>query len=233
MEKFLIVSECFYSIQGEGNSMGYPAIFLRVAGCNLLCEGAGWRCDTIEVWKYGRKKLFEDVFSPEMVCKMENGAHLVITGGEPLLHQVKLYEFIKWFEQHFGFLPYIEVETNGTLLPLSQFACMVSQWNVSFKIASSGAGEYSKRINEIALVFFNKQPNAFFKIVIASPGDMLELVNDFFSWLAPQKFILMPAGETREQLDISRPLVIEAAMQFCLRYCDRLHIVNWNQKTGV
>lgn len=34
--------EVFRSIQGEGPAMGRPALFIRLSGCNLRCEG----CDT-------------------------------------------------------------------------------------------------------------------------------------------------------------------------------------------
>jgi organic radical activating enzyme len=35
------VSECFYSIQGEGRYTGVPSIFLRTFGCNFTCDGFG------------------------------------------------------------------------------------------------------------------------------------------------------------------------------------------------
>ena len=33
----LWVQEMFYTIQGEGLYAGWPAIFIRMAGCNLRC----------------------------------------------------------------------------------------------------------------------------------------------------------------------------------------------------
>jgi organic radical activating enzyme len=40
MKKFR-VTEVFYSIQGEGQFVGVPSVFLRVFGCNFKCEGFG------------------------------------------------------------------------------------------------------------------------------------------------------------------------------------------------
>jgi organic radical activating enzyme len=40
MKKFR-VTEVFYSVQGEGQFVGVPSVFLRVFGCNFKCEGFG------------------------------------------------------------------------------------------------------------------------------------------------------------------------------------------------
>ena len=37
------VSELFYSIQGEGEFVGVPSIFLRTFGCNFVCESFGMK----------------------------------------------------------------------------------------------------------------------------------------------------------------------------------------------
>ena len=38
----MLISEIFYSIQGEGELTGIPSVFIRTSGCNLRCR---W-CDT-------------------------------------------------------------------------------------------------------------------------------------------------------------------------------------------
>ena len=84
----LLISEDFYSIQGEGITSGYPAYFVRLANCNLSCgakmafvnqfkkeevdydpgsfkgdlhaEGkATWTCDTIPVWAKGVERDYQ------------------------------------------------------------------------------------------------------------------------------------------------------------------------------
>ena len=37
-EPRLSVSEVFYSIQGEGKTMGFPSVFVRLGGCNLMSD---------------------------------------------------------------------------------------------------------------------------------------------------------------------------------------------------
>ena len=38
----MLISEIFYSVQGEGELTGVPSVFIRTSGCNLRCR---W-CDT-------------------------------------------------------------------------------------------------------------------------------------------------------------------------------------------
>jgi organic radical activating enzyme len=234
MKEYLIVAESFYSIQGEGKTSGVPAVFLRLAGCNLLCNGKGWVCDTIEVWQKGHKHLFNAVLTDEYVKRLKNGAHLIITGGEPLLQQEKILSYLLWFLNEYKFLPTVEIETNGTIIPKPNLAAYISYWNVSFKLSSSGES-YERRINEIALKIFSTLRGATFKIVISSPGDILELVTDFGAIIegCMQRLYLMPAGDTQEKLQAIRTMVAEQARELGCRYCDRLHILLWNQKTGV
>lgn len=231
----LIVAETFYSIQGEGTSTGCPAVFLRLGGCNLLCESKTWRCDTIEVWQHGKSTPFSQVLSQDLINHLKEGARLIITGGEPLMQQKKLINYLQWLHGVFSFhkRPFvIEVETNGTIMPETMLQNIVDHWNVSFKLSNSGE-PWSRRANELALKFFSSNAFSNFKIVVGSEEDVLELINDYGGWINLRKVILMPAGDNVEKLEDVRTLVIELCKKYYFRYSDRLHIVAWNKKTGV
>ena len=79
--------EIFYSLQGEGARCGSPAVFLRLAGCNLACK---W-CDTKHSWGNGILCSVRDVAAH---LAEYNCTSLVITGGEPLLQQGPLEKLL-------------------------------------------------------------------------------------------------------------------------------------------
>ena len=228
----LIVSEAFSSIQGEGVTMGVPAIFLRLAGCNLLCKSEHWVCDTIEVWQKGVSTPFEAVLESDFIASLHTGAHLVITGGEPMLHQKAIKEYLKWFKKRYKFIPTIEIETNGTKLPEEWLFENVDYWNVSPKLSTSGE-PWNKRFNKIALARFSRADNAIFKFVISCQKDIGELFATFGEHIDLSKLVFMPAGENQEQLNKMRLFVAEKCRGIGVKYSDRLHIVIWNQKTGI
>ncbi|MDR8391790.1 7-carboxy-7-deazaguanine synthase QueE [Aliifodinibius sp. S!AR15-10] len=75
--------EDFYTIQGEGAHTGKAAYFIRTAGCDVNC----WWCDVKESWD---EEEHPKVKVDEIVARAkESGAQIaVITGGEPLLHDL-------------------------------------------------------------------------------------------------------------------------------------------------
>ena len=232
MKDKLVVSEKFYSIQGEGQTMGIPSVFVRLAGCNLLCKSSSWVCDSIEVWQKGLPVSFEELLTLEEVVKLQAGAHLIFTGGEPLLHQKKVAKYVAWFEDEYFFKPTIEVETNGTIIPSLDMMKVVDYWNCSPKLANSGES-YDRRVKPEAIRALNCYDKTIFKFVIFDKDDLETVLSDYGEFIDRSKIVLMPAGEDQEKLAKTRPLVASICIDQCLRYSDRLHIVIWNLKTGV
>lgn len=102
----LQVHSIFKTLQGEGPYAGRPAIFVRLAGCNLACPG----CDT----EYTKGRV---TMTPEELChdihqavECDKVRLVVITGGEPF--RQPLGPFIETLLED-GFE--VQLETNGTL----------------------------------------------------------------------------------------------------------------------
>lgn len=211
--------ELFYSLQGEGVSAGTPAVFLRLAGCNLHCA---W-CDTKYSWGAG-VSLSAAEAAAQVLPLLGGGAHLVITGGEPLLQEPELAELL-------ALLPadlYVEVETNGTLYPQNAALLQrVQQWNISPKLPHAGNGEC---LFPVVLTRWAAHAGAWFKFVVRGEADWpaIAALN-----LPPQRIILMPCAATLPELTAARPAVAEMCLRHRVRLGDRLHIVLWNDRKGV
>ena len=86
MEASLPVVECFHSLQGEGEHAGRSAYFIRLASRKVGCP---W-CDTKSSWNselHPQKSLI-DLSSSTAQAQREGAAFVVITGGEPLHHNL-------------------------------------------------------------------------------------------------------------------------------------------------
>jgi 7-carboxy-7-deazaguanine synthase len=79
----LKITEVFYSLQGEADSVGFPTVFVRLTGCPLRCQF----CDTAYAFHGGEWMSLDAVlgrvaeFTPRHVC---------VTGGEPLAQKTCL-----------------------------------------------------------------------------------------------------------------------------------------------
>ncbi len=80
--------EHFYTIQGEGFHQGKAAYFIRLGGCDVGCV---W-CDVKDSWdadkhpKYSIEEIAD--FASTGSQNQDNHVIAVVTGGEPLLHQL-------------------------------------------------------------------------------------------------------------------------------------------------
>lgn len=73
----LKITEIFRSLQGEGDAVGFPTVFVRLTGCPLRCE----YCDTAYAFSGGEWWSLDDIVAH--VAGLEAG-HVCVTGGEPL-----------------------------------------------------------------------------------------------------------------------------------------------------
>lgn len=101
----LAVQHIFPTLQGEGPFAGWPAVFVRLGGCNLACHF----CDT-EFESFKQMSLGEIIDQVKEYSSVGETKLIVITGGEPLRQNIApLCE--RLIEEGFK----VQIETNGTL----------------------------------------------------------------------------------------------------------------------
>ena len=240
--------EIFHTIQGEGVSVGAPAVFIRASRCNLHCV---W-CDTDHTWNfektpwphekdaipgYAKFRKSDVTFEIDPADAAERilaygCARTVITGGEPLLQQddfLTMIGMIRARQPEHQF----EVETNGTKIPSPAFHEAVNQFNVSPKLSNAAMPELL-RLTPEALAFFSNSTKAWFKFVVAEPHDLEEIKTLCAAYQLPrQRVLLMPEGRTCDELDRHAPWLAETCRDLGFRFSDRLHIRLWGDKRGV
>lgn len=73
----LRITEIFYSLQGEADTVGWPTVFIRLTGCPLRC---GY-CDTAYAFQGGEWMSLERIM--DTVAGFQ-ARYVTVTGGEPL-----------------------------------------------------------------------------------------------------------------------------------------------------
>jgi len=143
----LQLAEIFYSIQGEGTYAGTPAVFVRLAGCNLNCRF----CDTDYALKFVAS--IEDV-----VAKVrEAGADcpmVILTGGEPLAQTdaTALIDALRADGRR------VHIESNGTIavdLPEDVWLTVSPKERLTDRMA--------RRANEVKVIVDDRIPEEWFE----------------------------------------------------------------------
>ena len=230
--------EIFASLQGEGPSAGMPVAFLRLSRCNLACQ---W-CDTAYTWRFAGDErphrdgethdrkvnqitLLEAEVAQRIAALGQN--RLVVTGGEPLLQAGALAKLL-------ALLPdmAVEIETNGTVVAPPRLDVRIDQYNVSPKLAHSGNPAELALVPE-RLDAYATDARAFFKFVIAEPGDVAEVL----ALAARYRFksghvFLMPEGTDSATLREREQWLAPLCLEHGFRMSDRLHIHLYGDTRG-
>jgi 7-carboxy-7-deazaguanine synthase len=229
----MLISEIFYSIQGEGELTGVPSVFVRTSGCNLRCN---W-CDTMYAsWEPEGTELSVE----EILQKVDSfpAQHCVLTGGEPMVAKGirDLASALRKKGKH------ITIETAATVPP-ADIACDLA--SLSPKLTNSAPDtrlpeawrrkhEDLRRQPAVIRAWLDRYPYQL-KFVVTSGADVEEiqlLLRDVDRKIPPVKILLMPEGTSAEVLRGRGETLVELCKRYGYRYCNRLHVELFGHTRG-
>jgi 7-carboxy-7-deazaguanine synthase len=100
----LKITEIFRSLQGEGDTVGFPTVFVRLTGCPLRCQ----YCDTAYAFHGGSSWTIEEILAE--VAKYQT-RYVCVTGGEPLAQRGCLALLTRLCDAGYR----VSLETSGAL----------------------------------------------------------------------------------------------------------------------
>ena len=175
MEKGYPVMEHFYTIQGEGAHTGKAAYFIRTAGCDVGC----WWCDVKDSWE---EEKHPRITVGELLAEVKkSGAPFaVITGGEPLLHN------------------------------LDELTLAIRNEGISTHIETSGSSPISGHFDWITLSpkRFKKPLDEIFpyvdelKVVVLTKKDLAWALENAAKCPGSTKLLLQPEWDTPKSMDL-------------------------------
>ena len=229
----MLISEIFYSLQGEGELTGVPSVFIRTSGCNLRCN---W-CDTpYASWQPEGKQMTVGEIVAAIRC--HPARHVVLTGGEPMIapdiHALAIA--LKKLDYH------LTIETAATIVPAG-IACDLA--SLSPKLKNSSPDERLDDTWRIKHETLRWQPEVVrawldrggyqLKFVVTQEADILEiemLLASLRQDIPRAKVLLMPEGTTVEVLRARAGWLAELCKTRGYRYAPRLHVELYGNKRG-
>jgi 7-carboxy-7-deazaguanine synthase len=243
---FLSDDKVFYTLEGEGEYIGKPSVFMRMSMCNLTCKGFASvdspnGCDSYISWSVKNKMSFAEIFTlmdqKQYDLHLKNGAILKLTGGEPFIQEKQLLKFIQAFSERYNFIPRIDFETNATLTPDERWVTMYNAtFTTSPKLTTNGDPE--EKTYKPDVLKWHKEHNSGFKFVITSDRDIEEIwkkyVNDNNGInVALSRIWFMPCCGSRNEHIERAPAVAEYAKAMHVNFSPRLHLLLWNMALRV
>ena len=221
-------------------------------GCDSVYA---WHPTAKHLWKtYTVEELTEAVHALIPFIDTSSGAltkaglpvHLVLTGGEPMIHQTFIALWLTHMDSERTLFKNVTIETNGTKAPNGYFGMYIKNikhteylFSLSTKLASSGEPE-ARRLKPLVLSQFQELQVQYDHIKLSmkfvtdgSVKDMVEIPKhvSHFNGNTPPVY-LMPVGALLEQQNAVLPQVVNAAMEYGYGVSMRCHLNFFGNKVG-
>jgi len=222
----------------------YEELPLVSTGCDSY---ASWHPDFKDLSPMLTSDAIADRIIEMLPYNSWGDAHLVITGGEPLLGWQRAYPDLLDHEK-MADLKEITFETNGTQLLTDEFQKYLMNWqtdanaivarDVTFSVSPKLSCSGEKREDAIrpdVLLQYQDVGYTYLKFVVATEDDAYEAleVMDIYRIAGFTGAVyLMPVGGVESVYSLNNRRVAELAMKAGLRYSDRLQVPLFKNEWG-
>ena len=213
MDSSLRISEIFYSLQGESNTVGLPTVFIRLTGCPLRC---GY-CDTAYAFTGGEKLSLQSILEQ---VKRYATPYVTVTGGEPLAQAACLDLLTQLADTGYQ----VSLETSGALDVSLVDARVVKVMDLK----TPASGEMARnRYENIDYLSANDQV----KFVIADAADYQWAKQQLAQWQLPQRCQVL-FSPVMHQLSATQLADWILQDQLPVRFQIQLHKYLWDDARG-
>ena len=239
---FLSDDKIFYTIEGEGEYVGKPSVFMRLSMCNLTCKGFASSdspngCDSFVSWTVKNRMTYAEVLDfmvqNNFDHNLKNGAIWKITGGEPLIQQKALLELVDQYIQKFGYVPKIDFETNATIMPDARWDVLGATFTTSPKLSNNG-DPVEKRYKPEVLKWHALSGSGF-KFVVSSEKEVDEILEKYVKAcnVPRDRIWLMPCCGSRAEHSERAHIVADLCKKYNFNFSPRLQLVIWDKALKV
>ena len=209
----LRITEIFYSLQGESNTVGLPTVFIRLTGCPLRC---GY-CDTEYAFTGGERKTIDEVI---LEAGKYNTRFITVTGGEPLAQPACLELMKALLDRGYK----VSLETSGAL-DVSEVDPRVTKV-MDIKTPSSGEVDRNRFDN-----IFSLNAHDQVKFVIGDEDDYQwsKKILDDYALAERCEILFSPVSGQQEATELAEKILRD---QLPVRFQVQLHKLLWQDARG-
>ena len=209
----LRITEIFYSLQGESNTVGIPTVFIRLTGCPLRCV----YCDTAYAFTGGNK--FEIA---EIITQVEQYGtrYITVTGGEPLAQSSCLELMTKLLDKGY----FVSLETSGAI----DMSAVDPRVIKVMDLKTPGSGELTKNLYQ-NIHHLNYKDQV--KFVIANDEDYNWSKTAITEYQLPGRceILFSPVMGQQDPTELAEKILLD---RLPVRFQIQLHKLLWDDAQG-
>src|SRR3990167_954888 len=207
------ISEIFFSLQGETNTVGLPTAFIRLTGCPLRCQ----YCDTTYAFHGGSWYGLDAIL---IEIKKYQTNYVTVTGGEPLAQKACIPLLKRLCEEGYS----VSLETSGAM----DISLVDKRVVKVLDIKTPGSDEVEKNCWE-NIDKLLQQNQVKFVICHREDYDWAKLIIDQYRLNTRCQILFSPSYQQINPTDLADWIIND---QLAVRFQVQLHKLIWGDLPG-